>query len=943
MAAGHAAGDADLVEREREVHALERVLDGALAGDGRVVFIEGPAGIGKSRLLQLARRRGEAAGRARARRAQLGARARVPLRRRAPAARRAARRPRACASARSQGAAAGARAVFEPAAGDDRDASFATLHGLYWLLLNLAGDRPLVLAVDDLHWCDRPSLRFLAYLTRRLEGLPILLAVTARSTEPGTDPALVGEIAADLATSPVRPGPLTGAAVGDARPRRRSGPEADDAFTRRRARRDRRQPAADPPAPARAGDRGRAARRGQRRHRARDRARARSPAPCSSASPASRPRRSPSRARSRCSARARACPRVAALAEVDEAALARAAAVLARTEILRPEPPLGFVHALVRDAVYRELPHGERALWHERAVRVLQALGAPANQVAAQLLSVPPKGDAAVAALLHDAGRAAFARGAPDSAVGLLARALAEPPPEERRPAILLDLGLSEMLVDGSAAVEHMRAAYAAIADPRGPGADGDAVHADPHVHRPRPRSPSPVADEVLAALPAEERDTRRRLEARAVRRDPVGRRRPRADHARSTRSAAGLDEPGAGARMVEAMVALRLRLRRAPGRGGPAAARARRTATATLLEADDGLFTVVVLLVYAMADRDEALGVADDMLARAHRRGSQFGMLAVSLWRGWLHLRRGELVDAVDSLQQALDELAAWHGAAGGDVYAAALHAHALLEHGDLDARVARASTRGCATRSGRRSRPRRWWTGVECELLLASGRPAEVLPLAGDAAHAALARRATRRRCPGTRPRRGRSTRSAAPTRRWRSPRRRSRSRARGARRARSSRALRELGEIRGEAGLADLEAAVAAVEGSPARLEHAKALAAHGRALRHARRPADAREPLRRALELADACGAEALAEDVRTELYAAGARPRTAALSGAGALTASERRVAALAAEGSSNRDIAQTLFVTPKTVEVHLSNAYRKLGIRSRRELTAALA
>ena len=78
-------------------------------------------------------------------------------------------------------------------------------------------------------------------------------------------------------------------------------------------------------------------------------------------------------------------------------------------------------------------------------------------------------------------------------------------------------------------------------------------------------------------------------------------------------------------------------------------------------------------------------------------------------------------------------------------------------------------------------------------------------------------------------------------------------------------------------------------------------------------------------------------------MRAELYAAGARPRTAALSGAGALTASERRVAGLAADGSSNRDIAQTLYVTPKTVEVHLSNAYRKLGIRSRRELAGALA
>jgi DNA-binding NarL/FixJ family response regulator len=153
---------------------------------------------------------------------------------------------------------------------------------------------------------------------------------------------------------------------------------------------------------------------------------------------------------------------------------------------------------------------------------------------------------------------------------------------------------------------------------------------------------------------------------------------------------------------------------------------------------------------------------------------------------------------------------------------------------------------------------------------------------------------------------------------------------------------RTLRELGEIKGEAGLPELEAAVEALAGSTARLELAKALAALGRTLRHARRPAEAREPLRHALELADACGAARLAEDVRAELYAAGARPRTAALSGAGALTASERRVAGLAAEGSSNRDIAQTLYVTPKTVEVHLSNAYRKLGIRSRRELAGAL-
>lgn len=87
----------------------------------------------------------------------------------------------------------------------------------------------------------------------------------------------------------------------------------------------------------------------------------------------------------------------------------------------------------------------------------------------------------------------------------------------------------------------------------------------------------------------------------------------------------------------------------------------------------------------------------------------------------------------------------------------------------------------------------------------------------------------------------------------------------------------------------------------------------------------------------------CGAKGLIDRVRSELYAAGARPRTTALKGIEALTASEHRVATLAAQGATNREIAQTLFVTPKTVQVHLTNAYRKLGIRSRRELAGELA
>ena len=155
--------------------------------------------------------------------------------------------------------------------------------------------------------------------------------------------------------------------------------------------------------------------------------------------------------------------------------------------------------------------------------------------------------------------------------------------------------------------------------------------------------------------------------------------------------------------------------------------------------------------------------------------------------------------------------------------------------------------------------------------------------------------------------------------------------------------ARTLRVLGTLERAEGLPRLEEAVELVAGSPARLEYAKALLALGRALQLAQRPTEARDPLRRALELADVCGAPALTDDARSELHAAGGRPRTTALTGIDSLTPSERRIAKLAAAGRTNRDIAQELFVTPKTVERHLGNVYRKLGISSRQGLGAELA
>jgi DNA-binding NarL/FixJ family response regulator len=153
---------------------------------------------------------------------------------------------------------------------------------------------------------------------------------------------------------------------------------------------------------------------------------------------------------------------------------------------------------------------------------------------------------------------------------------------------------------------------------------------------------------------------------------------------------------------------------------------------------------------------------------------------------------------------------------------------------------------------------------------------------------------------------------------------------------------RCLRQLGELEGDAGEPHLHEAVELLSGTVGRLELARALAALGGLLRRTRRPTEAREPLRQALELAEGCACAPLVEAVRSELYATGARPRSAALAGVESLTARELRVATLAADGQTNREIAQTLYVTPKTVEVHLSSAYRKLDIRSRRDLPGAL-
>jgi ATP/maltotriose-dependent transcriptional regulator MalT len=154
----------------------------------------------------------------------------------------------------------------------------------------------------------------------------------------------------------------------------------------------------------------------------------------------------------------------------------------------------------------------------------------------------------------------------------------------------------------------------------------------------------------------------------------------------------------------------------------------------------------------------------------------------------------------------------------------------------------------------------------------------------------------------------------------------------------------ALRAAGLVAGgQRGQALLGEAVEVLAGPDSRLEQARALADLGALLRRGNHRVEARHLLRQAVDTAYRLGAATLAGRAETELRATGAKPRRVLLSGLEALTASERRIAELSAEGLTNREIAQTLFVTARTVEGHLTNVFNKLDVNARTALPAALA
>jgi DNA-binding CsgD family transcriptional regulator len=834
-----------------------------------------------------------------------------------------------------EGATRFAAQVFEGdlVAGGDRDRVSGVLHGLFWLTSDLADRTPLALLVDDAQWVDAASARFLVYLARRIETLPALLVLAVRPG--GTSPG--GELLAEvgrLAVAVLRPRPLSEAASAEL-VREVLGPRANEELCRSCH-------AATLGNPFYLRELAVALRAEHRRPTVELARRVR--ALGSGAIAAS--------VLVRLARLGRECEQLAqALAILGPGCSLRDAAKLARlerdsatvavdalhgAELVCAEATLTFVHPIVSEAIASQLAPARRAALHADAARLLSAEGAPADRVAAHLLAAHPYGERWVVEALRGTARAALARGAPEAAVSYLRRALAEPPALEARLEVLVELGRAEALLPMTHDFTALREALALARDPRRRAEIAvDLALALFGVLR--TTDAITVLDGVLESSPELDPGLTERLEDVLIG-GGIGdlRATPRlltlAERYFERARRGEVHDP----RML-ATLAQTAAMSGAPADQGAELAR-QALADGRLRSRwlDDGYVSAAAAL--AFTERlAEAAAALDAGLAEAQRLGSAPMLLQLSTIRSDTAIRSGDLDVAEDYAQRALElanELGAEHL---GILFLPIV----MLERGDLDgaAELGEAvdvsaphdsfATQLIAHRGRVRVARGEYEPGL-ADLLhadhlnAAAGLPLSVLTDWVPAATVAL-------RVQGQFDEAWElAHRELEEAVSFKAPRR-------------HGIALATAGRLDpGESGLTCLHDAVETLGRCGARLDRARALVELGVGLRQRGEPSLARQALFRGLDEAHACGGWALAERARTELVASGARPRRQAQRGPESLTSAELRVARLAADGLSNRQIAQTLFVTAKTVEAHLSHAYAKLGIRSRAQLGPAL-
>jgi DNA-binding CsgD family transcriptional regulator len=821
--------------------------------------------------------------------------------------------------------------------------SFQVMHGLYWLLANLSDRQPLLVAVDDAHWSDSASLRFLAFAAPRLADLPILLIAMARPTIANQPEPLAAIRAASTVTridlEPLSRDAVTGLASDW------FGVDVDAGFAAacHRAtggnpflllellaelRRDQIEP----------------------NPQSAERVDALGPHAVSTAVLADLAMLSPAASPlARAAAVLETCnvDQAAALAELDTEVARRSADELVGANVLTPAAMLEFRHAIVRNAVYEDIGPNSRAALHARAAKIIAQDERALERAASHLLRSTPGADPETVELLLRAGHSAISRGSPETACSYLIRALAEAADSSMRGEVLWTLGRAEMLAGSPDSRAHLGEALPLLREP------SDRIEATRDlatafvlqlVDEPvravdvlecaiEQMDENDVAgratlgcDLVCFASIGGDRRPRVELEARRIRRLADGGWGEGTTIGRRVLIRAGLDAVMAGEPAGNALDLTETAL--ADGRF-------------LAEERVESAHFPAAVFTFLFSDRiDRAESILNFAIADAQERSSLVGFALASGYRSMTLLRRGALSEAeadartgleaaptpvtipflVACLLNVMIEQGSWadadqvldeHGMSGspgtswGSLHLreargrlrtgqgrAAEGLQDLLEAGEL--------TRG----SGTINPAIIPWRSSAALAQHALGTDREAIRLAGE--ELSLARRFGAPRPVGV--------------------------------------ALRALGLVEsGKQGLDHLHESVEVLAQSPSSLELAHSQIELGAALRRANRRVDARKLLEPALERVQGWGAGALAERALEELRATGARPRRAVLSGVDSLTASERRVAQMAAEGLSNPEIAQRLFVTRKTIEFHLGQCYRKLDISSRGELPGALA
>ncbi len=931
-----------LLEREVELRTVDDSLTTLLAGSGTAIVVEGEPGIGKSTIaryaIEEAARRGFHVVRARGGELQralpygivldlFGSLAHGNL-------------PGMDLFA---GPASVTRQLFGVSpdrgaapANVDRPDPVAYLHGLFWLVLNLVEHGPLVIVVDDAQWADDPSLRFLLRIVERTDEIPVLVLLATRPDgESPASPALT-LLRTHRAATHLRPDPLTEPAVGALMTRLTGrGIEEEIRGASWRATR------GNPFFVTELGSE--LAKRATGRIDAEEiesfipeRVGRYVQARLAGADPSDR-RLAESIA---ILGDAATLHRAKLVAGLEPRIGVEAARRLAEAGILADDSSLAFRHPIVRSGILAAIPGPVRAALHRRSAMLLADEGADISVISTHLNEADPAGDQRAVELLQRAAGEAASRGEPQVAAALLRRALLEPPEAEQRAALFVQLARAEAASGSATAPEMFEHALTLM----------DTAEAKATLQRELglalvANGQWPAAREAfergLASVPAQASELKARLEAGFLSTAWITME-DRAEVGERLDRILAATEIGAANRDLVMWVAFQ-QSSMVSARAPEVAALVKRAFAEAPMDVLTHEGQVVEVGAGALLQTDE-LPLEVDILTRALDSARSTGPIAkagvYAYCRSWPHLLMGRLTDAIADAEEALRA-----AEVGWETFvpaAATVAALAHIERDELDAAGELIALD-----------PERWGQRIDSVMLvpLAAGRlalargdvagAAEQFRRAGDSAGNAFIRN------PGPTDWRGWLAIALLGL----------------DRRAEARELARELLEIArawdavwplvgalrvagvvegGREGLAMLREAEALLSASPARLENARLLVDLGAALRRNGSLADARDVLARAADLSRQIGARRLLARATAEQRAAGARPRRVALTGVESLTPAESRVVQEAVAGRTNREIAQALFVTPKAVEFHLANAYRKLHIGSRSELAGVM-